>query len=300
MKTIGRLFKKIKAKYDEGLNPLDDLQEITVHCLDKLSKKTKPVYQGAVGTKKYDAFQLGKEFSRPFHPELFISSKGVFSIAWEELIGNIDSEKHKIKLSPEKIDRVLYTSLMAFAICFDLWRRTSRKTPGTYFEVLLGSIIGETLPDDYKRTKHIPLPTVDIEGEGTTTEKEEESVSTDIVFEKNKGGKLMGLVIPAKITTRERIVQPFAHQRILDGVFGPKRFHSILACVSEMQLDKKHKKVNEICVPGTIKLFQAHLAELTGIYYLDPPLRYLNKDLKNVIKIASIGELLAKDLPNLV
>jgi hypothetical protein len=182
---------------------------------------------------------------------------------------------------------------MAFSVCFDLRKRTSRKTPGTYFEVILGSILSEILPD-YKRTKHIPL----ISEEGSAKEENEESVSTDIVFEKaSKDGIMKGIVIPAKITTRERIVQPFAHQRILDSVFCSERFRSVLVCMSEMQLDKSG--VKEICVPGTIRLFQTHLARLSGIYYLDPPLRYLQDDVLKYIKVASLGTFLNQDLAEL-
>jgi hypothetical protein len=122
------------------------------------------------------------------------------------------------------------------------------------------------------------------------------SVATDIVFE--YCGK--GVVIPAKITTRERIVQPFAHQKILDGVFGVGRYISLLICVSETQRSDKDGRVNEICVPGTITLFQKHLAQLNGIYYLDPPQRYLALNAKNIVSVQSLGFLFAEGLANIL
>ena len=106
-------------------------------------------------------------------------------------------------------------------------------------------------------------------------------------------------MIPAKITTRERIVQPFAHQRILDSVFGAHHYNSILTCVSETQRHGPNG-VKEICVPGTIRLFQKHLAVMAGIYYLDPPSRYLAKDVTSVIKVATVGELIHSDLAKLI
>jgi hypothetical protein len=107
------------------------------------------------------------------------------------------------------------------------------------------------------------------------------------------------IVFPVKITTRERIVQPFAHQRILDSVFGEGQYKSVLVCVSETQRDKENN-VKEICVPGTIRLFQKHLARLSGIYYLDPPERYLNADLQEVISVGTLGQLLTSTLPELI
>ena len=109
----------------------------------------------------------------------------------------------------------------------------------------------------------------------------------------------VGLVVPVKITTRERIVQPFAHQRILDSVFGEHRFRSVLVCVSEMQR-KRDEGANAICVPGTIRLYQRHLAALSGLYYLDPPHRYLQPDVTAHVAVRTLGCLLADDLPSLL
>ena len=100
---------------------------------------------------------------------------------------------------------------MSFSSCYDLWKPGSRKTPGTLFEILLGSITAKFLTA-YTRTKFISLP------------KTGESVSTDIVFDLNE----KGIVMPVKITTRERIVQPYEHQKILDSVFGQKALKRLL------------------------------------------------------------------------
>src|SRR5690606_30341927 len=67
---------------------------------------------------------------------------------------------------------------------------------------------------------------------------------------------------------------------------------------SEMQRDQE-EGANEICVPGTLKMYQKHLASVSGIYYLDPPVRYLAEDLKQVVVVESIGRLLTSDLAGL-
>ena len=171
---------------------------------------------------------------------------------------------------------------MWFSICYDLWRPGSRKTPGTFFEILVGSLVQAVTPRLTRRA-HVPLL------------EPGESVSTDIVF--LEPGERGGLAIPVKITTRERIVQPFAHQRILDAVFGEGRFRSILVCVSEMQR-QRDTGANAICVPGTIRQFQRYLAPLAGLYYLDPPARYLRDDVTGLIPVGTLGDLLAHDLPS--
>lgn len=62
-----------------------------------------------------------------------------------------------------------------------------------------------------------------------------------------------------------------------------------------MQRDEENG-ANEICVPGTIRLFQKHLAQLTGIYYLDPPARYLDPDVTSVVRVDYLGVFFAQDL----
>ncbi|WP_425992189.1 hypothetical protein, partial [Brevundimonas sp. TWP2-3-2] len=109
-------------------------------------------------------------------------------------------------------------------------------------------------------------------------------------LDEKRGSRQYSIVVPLKITTRERIVQPFAHQRILDGRFGAGRYRSMILCVSETQLDAKTSTVKQICVPGTIKLFQRYLASVEGLYYADPPARYLHKDVTSVITVGTVGD----------
>lgn len=146
-------------------------------------------------------------------------------------------------------------------------------------------------------SKHIPikdLPVaavadalVDVSGEeGDAAEAYRgDAVSTDLVLTNPKTGK--GAVVPMKITTRERIVQPFAHQRILDSAY-PGQFGSFLACISEVQRDDNTGTVKQICVPGTVALFQKHLSKLNGLYYCDIPVRYARPDLGSVIAVKPI------------
>lgn len=278
MKAIEELHKAIKRQYDAGRSPIDQILALAVLCIEMLEGIDKANYLHA-GGKSYFVFTDGKEVSRPVRSDLYIADFSSLEDAWLKMINAIRPEDMIISLSGAEINRVIYTAAVSFAAAYAVWKKSSRKTPGTHFEVLLGSLISAVLPD-FARTKFISIP------------GQNESVSTDIVFGTDRGG----IVIPVKITTRERIVQPYAHQRILDSVFPVGAYQSVLMCVSETQRDDKTQSVNEICVPGTIRLFQAHLSKLTSIYYLDPPARYLEKDITQLLRVSDHGQFFSRDL----
>lgn len=248
MEQLNLFLTATKRIYDKGGSPLDAIRTTVVHCLDKLKAQAAARALVALNSKDYWVATAGTRLSRPFLPALHVADSAAFSRDWDALARALNGAEHKIDLDPGVVNKVLYTSINAFCLCYDLWKPGSRKTPGTFLEVLLGTILGQLLPT-HGRTKSIPIP------------NQTETVATDIVFTPPTGDR--GLVFPAKITTRERIVQPFAHQRILDSVF-PDRYNSVLLCVSEMQRDEE-ANANEICVPGPIRLYQSHLSKLSGI-----------------------------------
>lgn len=282
MRELDNLQSNAAGAYRNGMAVPNCIEHVVDHCLGLLREiEAEPL--GACDGKQYHMLRVERNVSRPVHLPLLIRDRKLFREAWREFQDSARPQERRYNFPPEETNTVLYSASMAFAICYDLWKPASRKTPGTFFEVVLGSVLQTVLPG-FERTAHVVLP-------GQT-----EKVSTDIVFltPDEKGG----LVIPAKITTRERIVQPFAHQRILDSVFGERRFRSVLISVSEMQRQGK-VGANAICVPGAIRLYQLHLAGLSGLYYLDPPARYLREDVAGHVTVGSLGELLARDLPAL-
>ena len=285
MQGLSAVHVAAKRRYDAGQCPTDLVGQAAAYAIAKLGSTAKAQPQAKKYGKDYWVFKSGRVLSRPYLPSLFIDDPTEFSKRWAAIEKAIDPKKHTIGKLYREVDSVLYSAITAYSVCFDLWNASARKTPGTFFEILFGSLTGRILPE-YERTKFIAIP------------NQIESVSTDIVFKARKN-RDRGLVFPVKITTRERIVQPFAHQRILDSVFGAGAYRSVLICASELQRDKE-EDINEICVPGTIRLFQAHLAPLTGIYYLDPPSRYLQTDITEMVPVGSVGQLLTTILPTLL
>lgn len=285
MDKIKSLLETIKKEYDNGKNQLQGIEELSIECLSKLKETASSSSYKHKDKTDYIVLSNNKNrnTSRPIRKNLFISDPVNFKDEWTNSIKSSNPKLNKLDGSSDSINKAIYTAIIAFSACYDLWKPASRKTPGTYFEIVLGSIIGIILPD-YTRKKFVVTP------------DNENNVSTDIVFEKN--GK--GLVIPAKITTRERIVQPFAHQRVLDSIFGEDRYISVLMCISETQKANKKKTVNDICVPGTIKQFSKHISKLGGLYYTDPPTRYLAADVKAELPVADYGSFFTSELSTVV
>ena len=280
MKTLHKLNQATKLLFDKGESPLNELGKIIVHCLALVNENAHVRAQGKVDQKQYSVCFTESRASRPFLSSKLIREPAMFIDWWRKLENGIDPQRNTIRMNQEDVDKVLYTAMTSFSLCYDLWKPGSRKTPGTFLEVLLGSVMKRLLPE-YKCGKFIKIP------------GEIERISTDLVF--STDDERAGIIIPAKITTRERIVQAFAHQRIADSVFGHGKYRSYLMCVSEMKRTED-SSVQEICVPGTIRLFQKHLAALSGIYYFDPPTRYLRKDVTTIVPVGTIGQFFCTEL----
>lgn len=292
---IASAFSVAKKKYDKGGNALAETLLVGARCLSVLNSHAtlRPfgMFNGPPKIEYWVADDKGA-LSRPYRPDLFISDTAAFNEEARAFAEGLRTAQG----DPAQFDRVVYTTVSAFCLCYDVWKPKSRKTPGTFFEVLMASAARVRFPA-LALSKHIPikdLPVaavadalVDVSGEeGDAAEAYRgDAVSTDLVLTNPKTGK--GAVVPMKITTRERIVQPFAHQRILDSAY-PGQFGSFLACISEVQRDDNTGTVKQICVPGTVALFQKHLSKLNGLYYCDIPVRYARPDLGSVIAVKPI------------
>jgi hypothetical protein len=98
--------------------------------------------------------------------------------------------------------------------------------------------------------------------------------------------------LPVKMSTRERVVQAWAHQRLLDAAYGSNAYRGIMVLFSETKLDSRSLEVVEICVPDQWLAYQSLLAHMDRIYYFDVPGRYeaLTQQFPDVISIKQFGE----------
>ncbi len=280
-----KLFNELpKGNHDDST--LTVIKNIGILALNTLSgTDISFVRQGNIDSKVYNVYHAkvgnSKRFSRPVLEQLFITDSKIFTDLWDRMITKINSRKRLIE--DNAIGSLIYTVSQAFSCAFDIYKPGSRKTPGTFFEIIITVLL--SLATRLPVGKQIEIP------------GEKYKVPTDIVLyaiDKEKPS----LVIPTKITTRERIVQPWAHQRIVNDVYGDGKFATILVCISELQRDGE-QGVNEICVPNQVGLFQAHMSKLSGLYYADPPISYVNASFHD-LPVKSLDDLFQTDLPKLL
>lgn len=284
--AITRGYLPVVRGYDRGQNDLAGIGNVAVAAVELLLGGGTTVTEHgriatAVGNKVYEVRRRGQLLSRPIRRDLFIADPAELRELWREVIAAVDTGRRT--LVHPRSDAAFYTAAVAFAAAYDLYRPSSRKTPGTFFEVIVGTLLGAV--SGLPRYKQISLP------------DSQYRVTTDIVLRAEPPRP--SLVLPTKITTRERVVQPWAHQRILDDAFGVDHFRSVLVVVSELQRQRE-ERVNEICIPGQIGLFQRHLARLSGMYYLDPPGAYVTADFARDLPTRPLSALLERDLTGLL
>ena len=82
------------------------------------------------------------------------------------------------------------------------------------------------------------------------------------------------LHLAVKLSTRERVVQAWAHQRILDAAHGVGTYTGIMVLFGETKLASKSLEVVEVCVPDQWLVYQSFLSRMERIYYFDMPQRY--------------------------
>jgi hypothetical protein len=163
-----------------------------------------------------------------------------------------------VSSSPDLITRSVYTLALTIFAANDI-NEVGRKASATFFEVLIGHLVARLINVNPRKKVRMP--------------ESQAELSTDYVFDLGEGrGKVH---LPLKTSTRERAVQAWVHQLILDRIFGSGSYRGILVVCAETKKNSKTGQVIEICTPRQLQIFQARVAELTRLYYLDPPDLYL-------------------------
>ncbi len=204
MRGLDEIFKSARQIYDgrvRGSTPesiisdcLIKIQDITQYCLVKLAGRDVSSFDVAhTGGKRYCILESNGQLSRPILKSLFEFQPEAAVANLQALFNSKSPATRSYTLSGEATAKALYSAVMSFSVCYDLWKPSSRKTPGTYFELVLGSLLAAVLPG-HKRLKHIPLA-------GLEDDPSNESVSTDIVFQ--KGTQQSGLVVADRIIFRK-------------------------------------------------------------------------------------------------
>lgn len=269
-KLVGRA-GRAAADDLKGDDTSDRLANLAVAAKGYLATIKRHGLETKVPGKSYFMFrdEERNKTSRPVNPALFDDGLDRETID-KVLACDLDG------MTSDQITRAIYTLAMAYCASADILKSSDQKTPGTYFEFLIGHIVSRRLGVNPER--QITVPTLD----------EKVTLPTDFVYNLGEGKNRLHL--PIKISTRERVVQVWAHQRVLDGMHGVARFKGVLVVMAETN-KQKEKSVTEVCLPNQWMAYQMYIAQMFRVYYLDLPEKYVAlKDRYPFIQVKQFGD----------
>ncbi len=231
------------------------------HITDLVSK---------VPGKAYFTFQQGNVFARPVNREFFIVDP--------DTVGEFWGEWYSGQIAPGNFTKLSYTVALAPCLAMEILDRQNKKGPATFFECYVGHLFAKSLGVNPSKKAILPVHGRPVR------------LTMDFLFD--LGEKHPKVHLPVKMSTRERVVQAWSHQRLLDSAYGKGAFHGVMVLFSETKLDLKSHEVVEICVPDQWLTYQTLLAQMDRIYYFDIPERYqaLTNSYPDVIVIKQFAE----------
>jgi hypothetical protein len=204
-----------------------------------------------VAGKRYFGFRREAQ-SRPINEALYVDEGDAFNRLLRGFRSGFRSA------TGDEIVRSAYTTAYSVFAANDVYG-VGRKASATFFEILIGHIVARAVGVSPRKKVRIPESGADL--------------PTDYVFDPGPNSRKIHL--PIKTSTRERAVQAWVHQLVLDRIFGTGAYRGVLVVSAETKGDSKTGEVIEICVPRQLQMFQSRVAEISRIYYLDPPQVYL-------------------------
>lgn len=220
--------------------------------------------------KQYFSFKKTNVVARPANMEFFLPDPDGVARLWKKWLAGT--------ITPHEFSRLTYTVALAPCLAMELFDRQNKKGPATFFECYIGHLFAKAV--GVNPTKRARLPVRD------------QNVLMTMDFLIDMGSKHRKVHLPVKMSTRERVVQAWAHQRLLDAAYGEGAYRGIMVLFSETKLDSRSLEVVEICVPDQWLAYQSLLAHMDRIYYFDVPRRYqaLTQQFPDVIAIRQFGE----------
>lgn len=253
-----QIYEALQAVFAKDVKSVDNqklIGDIYRASCKFLSKAHAEPLKSLVPGKAYFAFRQSRKLSRAVNKELFLAAPE----QWESFCKAI-ANRERPAMDADSITRIIYSVAASFFCFVDLTKEGDQKTPGTFFEYLIGHLFAWRL--DVNPKTRLPVLNLDMEA----------TLPTDFVFD--LGPNRAKFHLPVKVSTRERVIQVWAHQRVLDGVYGTGRFLGTPVILTETKTDKKKLEVIEICLPDQWRIYQMHIAQLKRIYYLDVPAAY--------------------------
>jgi len=273
---IERLYEALKKRAEGAARDLkgqetgDKLRNLYVGCRGFLQTLEIRELTSLIPRKSYFVFADGDRTSRPVNASLY--SDSLSSETVQAVLNCAVSA-----MAPSTITAAIYTIAMSYCCANDILKRGDQKTPGTFFELLIGHLVSSAL--GVNPTTQITAPTLDLNI----------TLPTDFVFD--LGADKSRVHLPIKTSTRERVVQVWAHQRVLDGMHGVARFKGVLVVMAETNKQEKAETVTEVCLPNQWTAYQMYIAQMFRVYYLDLPEPYSRlKDRYPFIQVKQFGD----------
>lgn len=249
----------------------DSILEMAMVSLRFLVDQCQPIdLVSKVPDKSYFTFRRGDVFARPANKQYLLADSSVIARLWDQWLSKA--------IAPDDFAKLSYTVALAPCLAMEILDRQNKKGPATYFECYIGHLFARWL--EVNPTKRARLPVQD----------RNVPMTMDFLFD--LGGGSPRVHLPVKMSSRERVVQAWAHQRLLNAAYGHGTYRGIMVLFAETKLDSRTHEVVEICVPDQWLTYQSLLAEMRRIYYFDLPERYqaLTTHYPDVIAIKSFGE----------
>lgn len=221
------------------------------HARQMLTQAERVQLTSRVAGKRYFGFK-GTSQSRPINEVLYADREADFRRSLRAFQGGFR------RTATEDIVRSTYTIAYGVFAANDVFD-VGRKASATFFEILIGHIVARAVGVAPRKKVRVPESGADL--------------PTDYVFD--PGGNRRKIHLPIKTSTRERAVQAWVHQLVLERIFGAGVYRGVLVVAAETKRDSRTGEVIEICVPKQLQMFQSRVAEVTRVYYLDPPQVYL-------------------------
>lgn len=247
-----RALKKLAAK-DLGATAVGALiAEITSWSRQMLDGYQRVGLTSRVPGKQYFGFRAAAD-SRPINEALYEHDPGKFTLLLSAFVAGFPNA------SAREITKTAYTMASCVLAAHDV-NNVGRKASATFFEILIGHMVARAVGVSPRKKVRIP--------------ESQAELPTDYVFDPGEHSRKMHL--PIKTSTRERAVQAWVHQLVLDRIFGNGVYRGVLVVSGETKRNTRTGEVIEICVPRQLQMFQSRVAEISRVYYLDPPQSYLS------------------------
>jgi hypothetical protein len=278
LEQLSRQYRELKTTAVDALGTATVASLISEMALRsrQILQHTERVPLNSATGKNYFSFR-GAAQSRPVNIALYQENGREFARLLRAFRAGLSRDE------PDAAVRATYSIAYSVFAAHDV-HDVGRKASATFFEILIGHIVSRAIGVPPRKKVRIPESGADL--------------PTDYIFDPGPHSRKIHL--PIKTSTRERAVQAWVHQLVLERIFGAGQYRGVLVVASETKRDTRTGEVIEICVPRQLQLFQARVAEMSRVYYLDPPRVYL--DLANVyprVEVRTFGQALS-ELPQLL